>query len=139
MPEVSHLHKILQVRPMPPGQPLAKGVYAPEICGTLVSWFHDHIANPYPNDQARRDLATATGLTELQIKNWFINRRKRHLSNDSRNLTNLAGGSDQSLPVAKPLQAANQSIPEAMPVSSHTVEAMPVPMTGTMPMAFVRV
>jgi len=87
VPEMSHLHKILQVRPAPPGQPLAKGVYAPEICGTLVSWFHDHIANPYPNDQARRDLAASTGLSELQIKNWFINRRKRHLSTDPQHPT----------------------------------------------------
>jgi len=33
--------------------------------------------NPYPSDEQRAVLIETTGLSQQQLKNWFINHRKR--------------------------------------------------------------
>ena len=43
----------------------------------IKKWFDDHIDKPFPNPEEKEELATQTGLTVEQIKNWFINKRKR--------------------------------------------------------------
>lgn len=36
-----------------------------------------YINDPYPNPPKKKDLAAATGLTQMQVGNWFKNRRQR--------------------------------------------------------------
>lgn len=66
----------------------------------LNKWLREHVNNPYPTVQEKRELLAKTGLTKLQISNWFINARRRKLfsgQNDANNFrrkfsssTNLA-------------------------------------------------
>ncbi|CAI4481675.1 AKH_1a_G0018870.mRNA.1.CDS.1 [Saccharomyces cerevisiae] len=66
----------------------------------LNKWLHEHVNNPYPTVQEKRKLLAKTGLTKLQISNWFINARRRKIfsgQNDANNFrrkfsssTNLA-------------------------------------------------
>ena len=48
-----------------------------KVLGILTTWFAQHELNPYPNDAERQELLDATGLRPQQLKNWFINHRKR--------------------------------------------------------------
>ena len=44
---------------------------------TLRAWFADHFVHPYPRNDEKRYLARKTGLTIVQVSNWFINTRVR--------------------------------------------------------------
>lgn len=37
----------------------------------------DHFSNPYPTEEEKRELMSATGLGMKQLTNWFVNARKR--------------------------------------------------------------
>eukprot|EP00164_Ancoracysta_twista_P000677 GFYU01000897.1.p1 GENE.GFYU01000897.1~~GFYU01000897.1.p1 ORF type:complete len:661 (+),score=204.60 GFYU01000897.1:42-1985(+) len=43
----------------------------------LRSWFYAHIDHPYPTSNEKMALARQTGMTLLQIQNWFSNERMR--------------------------------------------------------------
>jgi len=43
----------------------------------LRDWFLDHITHPYPSGQEKQALAQQTGLSYVQVSNWFTNTRKR--------------------------------------------------------------
>ncbi|PIA17512.1 hypothetical protein COEREDRAFT_41026 [Coemansia reversa NRRL 1564] len=45
----------------------------------LRLWLEHNMANPYPSPQAKRELMRQTGLTKMQLKNWFCNIRRRKL------------------------------------------------------------
>ena len=44
----------------------------------MISWFLNHRTKPYPTTSERKSIALKTGLTVLQVRNWFANMRKRH-------------------------------------------------------------
>ncbi|XP_063632459.1 homeobox protein PKNOX2-like [Cydia splendana] len=45
----------------------------------MRAWLVQHRVNPYPTVEEKRTLAAQTGLTLVQVKNWFINARRRIL------------------------------------------------------------
>lgn len=54
----------------------------PKGCVTVLNeWLMNHLHNPYPTAQEKRDLLIKTGLTKIQLSNWFINQRRRKIFN----------------------------------------------------------
>lgn len=43
-----------------------------EVALTLKKWFNKHRSHPYPTDAQKEQLCAETGLTKLQLNNWFV-------------------------------------------------------------------
>lgn len=68
-----------------------------ETIQILNQWLLDHLHNPYPTQQEKRELLIKTGLTKIQLSNWFINVRRRKIFNDYYTLaSNLPDNNTQS-------------------------------------------
>lgn len=48
-----------------------------EATSILKSWFQAHRTSPYPTETEKLNLCSDTGLTLIQVSNWFINARRR--------------------------------------------------------------
>lgn len=44
----------------------------------LWRWVADHLTRPYPSREDKEELLQSTGLTKIQLRNFFTNVRKRH-------------------------------------------------------------
>ncbi|XP_050361481.1 iroquois-class homeodomain protein IRX-2 [Nymphalis io] len=68
------------------GQRPQKRLFTPEIKRYLKDWLVRRRDNPYPNREEKKQLSRETGLTYIQICNWFANwRRKLKNVNADRN------------------------------------------------------
>ncbi|XP_013133567.1 PREDICTED: homeobox protein Mohawk [Papilio polytes] len=68
------------------GQRPQKRLFTPEIKRYLKDWLVRRRDNPYPNREEKKYLSRETGLTYIQICNWFANwRRKLKNVNADRN------------------------------------------------------
>merc|ERR1712062_321151 len=47
----------------------------------LNEYFYGHLANPYPSEEAKEELARKCGITVSQVSNWFGNKRIRYKKN----------------------------------------------------------
>merc|ERR1719147_140565 len=47
----------------------------------LNEYFYSNLANPYPTEEAKEELARKCGITVSQINNWFGNKRIRYKKN----------------------------------------------------------
>ncbi|XP_034946590.1 homeobox protein PKNOX2-like isoform X1 [Chelonus insularis] len=56
-----------------------RGVLPKQATSIMRAWLFQHIVHPYPTDDEKRQIATQTNLTLLQVNNWFINARRRIL------------------------------------------------------------
>jgi len=54
-----------------------RGIFPKQATNIMRSWLFKHIQHPYPSEDQKKQLATETGLTILQVNNWFINARRR--------------------------------------------------------------
>ncbi|GFQ89543.1 pknox1 [Trichonephila clavata] len=45
----------------------------------LFDWLRKNVNNPYPSEEVKANLVALTGLTLIQVNNWFINSRRRAL------------------------------------------------------------
>ncbi|CAB3398278.1 unnamed protein product [Caenorhabditis bovis] len=54
----------------------------------LREWY---LKDPYPNPAKKKELASATGLTAMQVGNWFKNRRQRDRAAAAKNKQNIIG------------------------------------------------
>ncbi|KAI6219071.1 Homeobox protein unc-62 [Aphelenchoides besseyi] len=55
-------------------------VFSKEAITKFRAWLFSNLTHPYPSEEQKKQLAQETGLTILQVNNWFINAR-RHSSN----------------------------------------------------------
>jgi len=53
--------------------------YSADILSVLKEWLATHSDNPYPSEDEKLALCEFTGLSQIQINNWFINARRRIL------------------------------------------------------------
>lgn len=53
-----------------------------ETVEILNNWLLNHLNNPYPTQDEKNDLLIKTGLTKVQLSNWFINVRRRKVFSD---------------------------------------------------------
>uniref|UniRef100_A0A914HEC2 Homeobox protein unc-62 n=1 Tax=Globodera rostochiensis TaxID=31243 RepID=A0A914HEC2_GLORO len=52
-------------------------VFSKEAISKFRAWLFNNITHPYPTEEQKKQLANETGLTILQVNNWFINARRR--------------------------------------------------------------
>ncbi|KAI9503556.1 hypothetical protein GGI25_003679 [Coemansia spiralis] len=53
--------------------------YDSKVSAILYDWLHKHVDNPFPTSSEKKALIKETGLTKMQLKNWFCNVRRRKL------------------------------------------------------------
>ncbi|XP_047434378.1 homeobox protein Meis1a [Mugil cephalus] len=54
-----------------------RGIFPKVATNILRAWLFQHLTHPYPSEDQKKHLAQDTGLTILQVNNWFINARRR--------------------------------------------------------------
>lgn len=54
-----------------------RGIFPKMATNIMKAWLFQHLTHPYPSEEQKRQLANETGLTILQVNNWFINARRR--------------------------------------------------------------
>jgi len=83
-PNNQGVSRLCNSHPYPPEEsgPVRKtkrGVLPKQATEILRSWLFSHIVHAYPTEDEKRQLASQTNLTLLQVNNWFINARRRIL------------------------------------------------------------
>jgi hypothetical protein len=61
----------------PNGKRKVPKVFSKEAITKFRSWLFHNLTHPYPSEEQKKQLAQDTGLTILQVNNWFINARRR--------------------------------------------------------------
>ncbi|XP_016145706.1 homeobox protein meis3-like [Sinocyclocheilus grahami] len=54
-----------------------RGIFPKVATNVMRAWLFQHLSHPYPSEEQKKQLAQDTGLTILQVNNWFINARRR--------------------------------------------------------------
>ncbi|XP_076847920.1 homeobox protein Meis1a [Brachyhypopomus gauderio] len=54
-----------------------RGIFPKVATNIMRAWLFQHLTHPYPSEEQKKQLAQDTGLTILQVNNWFINARRR--------------------------------------------------------------
>ncbi|KRZ04234.1 Homeobox protein Meis2 [Trichinella zimbabwensis] len=57
--------------------PKKRGIFPKVATNIMRAWLFQHLTHPYPSEEQKKQLAQDTGLTILQVNNWFINARRR--------------------------------------------------------------
>ncbi|XP_053202720.1 homeobox protein homothorax-like isoform X2 [Panonychus citri] len=71
-----------------------RGIFPKVATNIMRAWLFQHLTHPYPSEDQKKQLAQDTGLTILQVNNWFINARRRIVQPmiDQSNRADLGGG-----------------------------------------------
>lgn len=54
-----------------------RGIFPKVATNIMRAWLFQHLQHPYPSEEQKKQLSIDTGLTILQVNNWFINARRR--------------------------------------------------------------
>ncbi|XP_046343410.1 homeobox protein Meis1-like isoform X1 [Haliotis rufescens] len=77
-----------------------RGIFPKVATNIMRAWLFQHLSHPYPSEEQKKQLAQDTGLTILQVNNWFINARRR-IVQPMIDQSNRAGKSSQLVTVFK--------------------------------------
>ncbi|CCE61931.1 hypothetical protein TPHA_0B02580 [Tetrapisispora phaffii CBS 4417] len=77
----------------------------------LNKWLLNHLGNPYPTPKEKEELLELTGLSKIQLSNWFINVRRRKIFNDYYNLINKHNGADSASSSSDEESSQNLTLP----------------------------
>jgi len=98
-----------------------RGIFPKVATNILRAWLFQHLTHPYPSEDQKKQLAQDTGLSILQVNNWFINARRR-IVQPMIDQSNRAGPSGYPSP--------DPTAMGYMGMDSHTAAAM---MAGSRP------
>lgn len=59
--------------------PKRRGNLPKAVTQVLRTWLNNHLSHPYPSEDDKLQLMNQTGLSLVQVSNWFINARRRSL------------------------------------------------------------
>ena len=59
--------------------PKKAGKLPMRVTNTMKAWLMAHTTHPYPTEDEKKALCRETGLSLIQVSNWFINARRRIL------------------------------------------------------------
>lgn len=59
--------------------PKRRGNLPKDVTSILRGWLTSHLGNPYPTEDDKMSLVAQTGLSMVQVSNWFINARRRSI------------------------------------------------------------
>lgn len=99
----------------------------------LKRWLYEHEERPYPSEEDKKQLTYSTGLSIVQINNWFSNARRRYINSGKgnpkgRDAAVAIRAANTAPPGSKPTRpVANRPIlpsPPAAPPSSNPLNAM---------------
>ncbi|XP_038077995.1 homeobox protein Meis1-like isoform X2 [Patiria miniata] len=83
-----------------------RGIFPKSATNIMRAWLFQHLTHPYPSEEQKKQLAQDTGLTILQVNNWFINARRRivqpMIDQSNRAVPGMSGGSAYS-PDSQPM------------------------------------
>ncbi|XP_061435937.1 homeobox protein Meis1-like isoform X2 [Lethenteron reissneri] len=81
-----------------------RGIFPKVATNIMRAWLFQHLSHPYPSEEQKKQLAQDTGLTILQVNNWFINARRRivqpMIDQSNRAVSQGAGYSPDGQPMA---------------------------------------
>jgi len=80
-----------------------------ESVAILKAWFYENLDHPYPTADQKEQLSKQTGLTYLQVSNWFTNSRKRVWAPGIRSQLVQNGESKPEEPATKPKKKKERS------------------------------
>jgi len=67
----------------------------------LNEYFNTHLANPYPSEETKEELARQCGITVAQVNNWFGNKRIRYKKSMTREMMGAAAAAAAGLAAAQ--------------------------------------
>ncbi|CCH60177.1 hypothetical protein TBLA_0C03740 [Henningerozyma blattae CBS 6284] len=89
-----------------------------ETVQILNDWLLNHLRNPYPTPKEKSELLVLTGLTKIQLSNWFINVRRRKVFSDYYVLAKSTNDNDKNTSVG--LSSDDENIDSTKKVPSFT-------------------
>ncbi|XP_070183581.1 homeobox protein PKNOX2-like [Littorina saxatilis] len=81
-----------------------RGVLPKQATQIMKTWLFQHLVHPYPTEDEKRQIASQTNLTLLQVNNWFINARRRILQPMLDNGASSESKAKKNKPVTRPTQ-----------------------------------
>lgn len=78
-PQAANVALYDQGRPASSEAPQRRGNLPRDVTNLLRTWLDAHLGHPYPTEDEKQRLAEQTGLSIVQVSNWFINARRRSI------------------------------------------------------------
>eukprot|EP00118_Oscarella_pearsei_P026183 m.309562 g.309562 ORF g.309562 m.309562 type:complete len:703 (+) comp46954_c0_seq1:157-2265(+) len=93
-----------------------RGIFPKSATNIMKTWLFQNLAHPYPSEEQKRQLSQETGLSILQVNNWFINARRR-IVQPMIDASNRAGKAPV-VTMFKPKRRRSPSLTDSMPVGN---------------------